>query len=367
MGLAQTGTGKTAAFALPILQRLAARHGGPGPKGVRALILAPTRELALQISESFATYGRHMRMKTAVVFGGVGQGTQVKALSDGVDILVATPGRLLDLLQQRKVRLDKVQILVLDEADRMLDMGFSRDVLKIVDETPLERQSLLFSATMPKAIKQLGEEILLDPVMIEVTPEVVTVDKIDQHVFHVPSSVKRSLLLHLLADPAMSRVIVFTRTKHGANRVAGHLDKAGVPSAAIHGNKSQAARQKALESFRSGETRILVATDIAARGIDVDDISHVVNYELPVDAESYVHRIGRTARAGRSGVAYSFCDAAERGTLKDIERLTRKPIKVAETVQGLEADRKESRPVERPARGGNRSRSPRRNDQRRAA
>jgi len=343
MGLAQTGTGKTAAFALPILQRLSLSRHGAGPKGVRALILAPTRELALQIEESFRTYGAHMRFRTAVVFGGVSQLPQVKALSDGVDILVATPGRLLDLLQQRKVRLDKVEILVLDEADRMLDMGFSRDVLKIVDETPLERQSLLFSATMPKTIKKLGDEILDNPVHVEVTPEVVTVDKIDQHVFHVPASVKRSLLIHLLGDPAMSRVIVFTRTKHGANRVSDHLDRAGIPSAAIHGNKSQNARQKALEDFRTGATRILVATDIAARGIDVDDITHVVNFEMPVDAESYVHRIGRTARAGRSGVAYSFCDPNERDELKAIERLTRKPLQVAAPIQGLEADQRGER------------------------
>jgi ATP-dependent RNA helicase RhlE len=371
MGLAQTGTGKTAAFALPILQRLSAVPAGPGPKGVRALVLAPTRELALQIDESFRTYGKHLRLRTTVVFGGVGQGNQVKALSDGVDILVATPGRLLDLHQQRKVRLDKVKILVLDEADRMLDMGFSRDVLKIVDETPMERQSLLFSATMPKAIKKLGEEILLNPVRVEVTPEAVTVDKVEQHVFHVPSSVKRSLLLHLLNDPAMTRVIVFTRTKHAANRVADQLDRAGVPAAAIHGNKSQNARQKALEDFRTGSARILVATDIAARGIDVDDISHVINYELPVDAESYVHRIGRTARAGRTGVAYSFCDTSEKGELKDIERLTRKALLVAAPVQGLEADQHRDRGP-RPAhqeqrpRGGDRNRGARR-PQRRAA
>jgi ATP-dependent RNA helicase RhlE len=372
MGLAQTGTGKTAAFALPILQRLSAVPGGAGPKGVKALVLAPTRELALQIEESFRTYGANLKIRTAVVFGGVGQGNQVKALADGVDVLVATPGRLLDLLGQRKVRLDKVRILVLDEADRMLDMGFSRDVLKIVDETPLERQSLLFSATMPKAIKKLGEEILLSPVFVEVTPEIVTVDKVEQHVFHVPASVKRSLLIHLLNDPAMSRVIVFTRTKHGANKVADHLGKAGLPAVAIHGNKSQNARQKALEDFRTGASRILVATDIAARGIDVDDISHVVNFELPVDAESYVHRIGRTARAGRAGVAYSFCDAAERDALKDIERLTRKPLTVAEPIQGLEADPSRGggagRPQEhRQPRGGRNGRQPRRNENRRAA
>jgi ATP-dependent RNA helicase RhlE len=373
MGLAQTGTGKTAAFALPILQRLSATPGGAGPKAVKALVLAPTRELALQIEESFRTYGANLKIRTAVVFGGVGQGNQVKALSDGVDVLVATPGRLLDLLNQRKVRLDKVRILVLDEADRMLDMGFSRDVLKIVDETPLERQSLLFSATMPKAIKKLGEEILLDPVFVEVSPEVVTVDKVEQHVFHVPSAAKRALLLHLLNDPAMSRVIVFTRTKHGANKVADHLERAGLPAAAIHGNKSQNARQRALEDFRTGTSRILVATDIAARGIDVDDISHVVNFELPVDAESYVHRIGRTARAGRSGIAYSFCDVSEKGTLKDIERLTRKPLRVSPPIQGLDVDSHrggaERRPSaeSRPPRGGRGARQNRRNDQPRAA
>ncbi|MDQ0392367.1 DEAD/DEAH box helicase [Labrys monachus] len=375
MGLAQTGTGKTAAFALPILQRLSASRHGAGPKGVRALILAPTRELALQIEESFRTYGANLRFRTAVVFGGVSQLPQVKALSDGVDILVATPGRLLDLIQQRKVRLDKVEVLVLDEADRMLDMGFSRDVLKIVDETPLDRQSLLFSATMPKTIKKLGDEILDNPVHVEVTPEVVTVDKIEQHVFHVPASVKRSLLIHLLNDPAMSRVIVFTRTKHGANRVSDHLDRAGIPSAAIHGNKSQNARQKALEDFRSGATRILVATDIAARGIDVDDISHVINFEMPVEAESYVHRIGRTARAGRSGIAYSFCDPNERDELKAIERLTKKPLQVAAPIQGLEADQRSERgPRPQPPQGqprGAKSRRPGggggRSTQRRAA
>jgi ATP-dependent RNA helicase RhlE len=369
MGLAQTGTGKTAAFALPILQTLAARHGGAGPKGARALILAPTRELAVQIGESFTTYGRHLRLKTAVIFGGVSQVSQVRALADGVDVLVATPGRLLDLHQQRKVRLDKVSILVLDEADRMLDMGFSRDVLKIVDETPLERQSLLFSATMPKAIRTLGEEILLDPVHVEVAPEAVTVDLVEQHVFHVPATVKRSLLLHLLNDPAMNRVIVFTRTKHGANRVCEHLARAGVSTQAIHGNKSQNARQQALEDFRSGAARILVATDIAARGIDVDDVSHVVNFELPVDAESYVHRIGRTARAGRSGIAYSFCDAAEKAALKDIERLVRKPLIVAAPIQGLDTDQhrdRSHRPLPQDRRG-TRHRRVRRNDQPRAA
>ncbi len=357
MGLAQTGTGKTAAFALPILQRLAATPERLMPKMVRALVLAPTRELAVQIEESFRTYGANLRLTSTVIFGGVGQGNQVRALSRGVDVIVATPGRLLDLFNQRHVRLDKVSVVVLDEADRMLDMGFSRDVLKIVDETPLERQSLLFSATMPKAIKKLGEEILLNPVFVEVTPEVVTVDKIDQHVFHVPASVKKSLLLHLLNDPAMSRVIVFTRTKHGANRVAEQLVKAGVPADAIHGNKSQNARQKALDDFRNGVSRILVATDIAARGIDVDDISHVVNYELPVDAESYVHRIGRTARAGRAGVAYSFCDPNERGALKDIERLTRRPLTVAPPVQGLEAEQRGERAPRPPQQNRNQNRS----------
>jgi ATP-dependent RNA helicase RhlE len=328
LGIAQTGTGKTAAFALPILQHLAKPQISPGPRGVRALILAPTRELAVQIGESFATYGRHTGLRHAVILGGVNQFSQVKALANGVDILVATPGRLLDLAQQRHVRFDKVSHFVLDEADRMLDMGFIRDVRKIVALLPKNRQSLLFSATMPSDVEKLAHDLLKHPERIEVTPKAITVDLIDQYVHFVETSGKRKLLVELLANPAMSRVIVFTRTKHHANRVSDYLDQAGISSDAIHGNKSQNARQRALERFRNGDVRVLVATDIAARGIDVDGVSHVLNFELPNEPESYVHRIGRTARAGAAGVAISFCDGTETGYLRDIEKLTRRAITV---------------------------------------
>jgi ATP-dependent RNA helicase RhlE len=328
LGIAQTGTGKTAAFALPILQHLAKPQTTLAPKSVRALILAPTRELAVQIGDSFATYGRHTGLRHAVILGGVSQSTQVKALARGVDILVATPGRLLDLAQQRHVDLRHVSHLVLDEADRMLDMGFIRDVRKIVAMLPKQRQSLLFSATMPNDVETLAREMLRNPERIEVTPKVVTVEMIDQRVYFVETASKRKLLVDLLSDPAMTRVIVFTRTKHHANRVSDYLDMAGVKADAIHGNKSQNARQRALENFRSGHARVLVATDIAARGIDVDGVSHVINFELPNEPESYVHRIGRTARAGATGIAISFCDATERTFLRDIERLIRRPIPV---------------------------------------
>jgi len=328
LGIAQTGTGKTAAFALPILQRLSASHNARQPKSVRALILAPTRELAVQIGDSFATYGRHMHFKTEVILGGVGQNPQVKALAKGVDILVATPGRLLDLAQQRHVRLDLVEHFVLDEADRMLDMGFIRDVRKIVAMLAKQRQSLLFSATMPKDVEELATSLLRTPKRVEVTPEVVTVDRIDQRVMFADMDGKRRLLLDLLADKALSRVIVFTRTKHRANRISDVLEGAGIAADAVHGNKSQNARQRALERFRSGEARVLVATDIAARGIDIDGITHVINFELPNEPESYVHRIGRTARAGADGIAISLCDATEMGFLRDIERLTRKKLTV---------------------------------------
>jgi ATP-dependent RNA helicase RhlE len=330
LGIAQTGTGKTAAFALPILQHLAANRQPAGPKGTRALILAPTRELAVQIGDAFKTYGRHLGLRQAVIFGGVGQNPQVAAVARGVDIVIATPGRLLDLLNQRHLRLDKVSHLVLDEADRMLDMGFIRDVRKIIAMSPAERQSLLFSATMPADVERLAHDFLRAPERIEVTPKVVTVDKIDQRVVFVDAARKTSLLARLLADRDMSRVIVFTRTKHRANRVAEQLEKVGIDAEAIHGNKSQGARQRALERFRSGDARVLVATDIAARGIDIDNISHVVNYELPNEPESYVHRIGRTARAGADGIAVSFCDASERSFLRDIERLTKRPLEVVD-------------------------------------
>jgi ATP-dependent RNA helicase RhlE len=323
LGLAQTGTGKTAAFALPILQHLSVGHEQRPARSVRALILAPTRELAIQIGDSIRTYGRHLHLRSTVIVGGVGQQPQVKAISGGVDILVATPGRLLDLVQQGHVRLDTVTTLVLDEADRMLDMGFIRDIRKIVAALPRKRQSMLFSATMPKDVEHLAQSILHQPVRIDVSPPKMTAENIDQRVFYVSTPDKRALLATLLKDETMARVLVFTRTKHAANRVAEHLEKGGFSSEAIHGNKSQGARQRALQRFRSGEARILVATDIAARGIDIDNVTHVVNFELPNEPESYVHRIGRTARAGAAGIAISFCDATENVHLRDIEKLTK--------------------------------------------
>jgi ATP-dependent RNA helicase RhlE len=337
LGIAQTGTGKTAAFALPILQKLGKPQQPLAPKSVHALILAPTRELAVQIGESFAVYGRHLALRHTVILGGVNQSSQVKAMARGVDILIATPGRLLDLVEQGHVRLDEVKFLVLDEADRMLDMGFIHDVRRIVGRLPRQRQSLLFSATMPKDVARLAADMLREPVRVEVTPQVVTVDRIDQRVFFVPAAQKHALLYDLLKDAALSRVIVFTRTKSHANRVSEYLERAGISADAIHGNKSQNARQRALDRFRTGDARVLVATDIAARGIDVDGVSHVVNFELPNEPESYVHRIGRTARAGKSGIAFSFCDASERGFLRDIERLTKRPL-VIEAPRAISAD-----------------------------
>jgi ATP-dependent RNA helicase RhlE len=330
LGIAQTGTGKTAAFTLPILQKLSEGGAFARPGQVRALILTPTRELAIQIGESIASYGHGLRMRHAVIFGGVGQGRQVDALAAGLDLLVATPGRLLDLMQQRHAKLDGISIFVLDEADRMLDMGFIHDVRKIVAKLPKQRQTLFFSATMPDEIATLSSSLLNEPVRIEVAPASTTAERIEQRLIHVPGSAKRQLLVELLAaDETMSRVIVFTRTKHGANRVADYLERAGQPAAAIHGNKSQNARQAALNAFRVGKMRVLVATDIAARGIDIDEISHVVNFDLPNVPETYVHRIGRTARAGASGIAIAFCDnGEERGFLRGIERLTRVPLKV---------------------------------------
>jgi ATP-dependent RNA helicase RhlE len=328
LGVAQTGTGKTAAFALPILQKLGKPQHPVAARSAHALILAPTRELAVQIGQSFATYGRHSGLRHTVILGGVGQPQQVKAMARGVDILIATPGRLLDLVQQKHVRLGDVKHFVLDEADRMLDMGFIRDVRKIVAMLPKQRQSLLFSATMPNDVAKLAAEMLRNPLRVDVAPEAVTVDLVEQRVHFVETAQKRALLTHLLKDDALSRVIVFTRTKHHANRVSEHLERAGVPNDALHGNKSQNARQRALERFRSGHARVLVATDIAARGIDVDGVTHVINFELPHEPESYVHRIGRTARAGNSGVAVAFCDSEERKLLRDIEKLTRRPLTV---------------------------------------
>jgi ATP-dependent RNA helicase RhlE len=329
LGCAQTGTGKTAAFALPILDRLA-RHPRRAGRGPRVLVLTPTRELATQIAEDFANYGANVRSKCAVIFGGVGQGPQVEALRRNVDIVVATPGRLLDLMDQGHARFEACETLVLDEADRMLDMGFIEPIRQIIAALPRQRQNLMFSATMPHEIAQLAHRILVDPVNVAVAPVSSTVEQITQWVLHVERGDKRALLREVLRDPKMTRVLVFTRTKRGANKVAQELDRTGVRADAIHGNKSQGARQRALDAFKRGGIRVLVATDIAARGIDVAGISHVINFEMPAEPESYVHRIGRTARAGASGVALSFCDHEERGALRAIERLTRTPVRVVQ-------------------------------------
>ena len=331
LGCAQTGTGKTAAFALPMIERLLASTTPRDGRRPRALVLSPTRELSAQIADSFATYGRGTPLKYAVIFGGVGQGPQISMLSRGLDVLVATPGRLLDLMNQGAAFLDKVEILVLDEADRMLDMGFLPDVKRILQKLPKQRQTLFFSATMPSDIERLSREILVNPVRVDVAPVSSTAERIEQSVYMVEASEKRRVLEKVLRDPAMERAIVFTRTKHGANRLVKELERGEIVSEAIHGNKSQGARQRALDNFRSGRLKVLIATDIAARGIDVDGISHVVNYDLPNIPESYVHRIGRTARAGREGIAVSLCSREERGYLRDIERLTRTPIRKLET------------------------------------
>ncbi|WP_439557385.1 DEAD/DEAH box helicase [Dyadobacter sp.] len=329
LGCAQTGTGKTAAFAIPMLQLLYNKPlGNTERQRIRALILTPTRELAIQIGESFAAYGRHTGIKHTVIFGGVGQKPQTDALRRGVDILVATPGRLLDLITQGFIKLNQLEFFVLDEADRMLDMGFVHDVKKVIKLLPAKRQSLFFSATMPAAIVQLAGTILNNPVKVEVTPVSSTADTIRQSVFFVDKSDKNSLLLHILQDQSISTALVFTRTKHGADKVVKVLRKAGVTSEAIHGNKSQNARQNALKNFKSQTTRVLVATDIAARGIDVDDLTHVINYEIPNIPETYVHRIGRTGRAGAKGIAISFCDKEEKLFLRDIHKLIAKNIPV---------------------------------------
>ena len=361
LGIAQTGTGKTAAFGLPLLQKLAEDRIALMPQCKRALILAPTRELAIQIHESLRTYGRHLSLRHAVILGGVNQNQQVAALKRGVDVLVATPGRLLDLIQQKHVRLGSTTHLIIDEADRMFDMGFIRDVRKIVSHLPRQRHSLLFSATMPGEVAHLVNEILKDPARIDISPQVVTAEKIDQRVYFVPAQDKRVLLNELLRDPAMKRVIVFTRTKHGANKVAEHLEKAGHSADAIHGNKSQNARQRALDAFRTGRARVLVATDIAARGIDIDEVTHVVNFELPDVAESYVHRIGRTARAGAGGTAIAFCDGTERDSLRAIEKLVKQKLTVMGE-QRIAPANAEHAPVEKKIdyakpRGGNRNRN----------
>lgn len=326
LGIAQTGTGKTAAFGLPILQRLAANRVLPAPRCASVLILAPTRELAIQIDESLRCYGRHLKLRHAVILGGVNANPQIQALRSGVHILVATPGRLLDLVQRKHVQLNATTTLVIDEADRMFDMGFIRDVRRIVSHLPKQRQTMLFSATMPGEVAHLVKEILRDPVRVEVSPARIAAEKVEQQVYYVPAQGKRELLDELLRDASMTRVIVFTRTKHGANKVAGQLEKSGHVAHAIHGSKSQNARQRALNEFRHGRSRILVATDIAARGIDIDDVSHVVNFEIPEAPENYVHRIGRTARAGSGGIAIAFCDPSERDSLRSIERLLKQPL-----------------------------------------
>jgi len=331
LGCAQTGTGKTAAFAIPILQLLHTDElYKKGPVGIKTLILTPTRELAIQIGESFAAYGRHLRIRHTVIFGGVSQHAQTQALRQGVDILIATPGRLLDLMNQRYVKLEQIKMFVLDEADRMLDMGFIHDVKKIIARIPVQRQTIFFSATMPQEISSLANSILSNPVKVEVTPVSSTANTIQQKLYYVDKNNKKHLLLDLLKDRQINTALVFTRTKHGADRVAKDLVRSGVTAEAIHGNKSQNARQRALTNFKTKQTRVLVATDIAARGIDIDSLSHVINFELPNIPETYVHRIGRTGRAGASGVSISFCDGEEKAYLKDIHKLIGKTIPVVE-------------------------------------
>ncbi len=331
LGCAQTGTGKTAAFALPILQLLSERKNGSHKRrNIRALVITPTRELALQIGESFSTYGKHLGLKNVVVFGGVKQKAQTDKLRAGVDIVIATPGRLLDLMNQNYILLHNIELFVLDEADRMLDMGFINDIKKIISELPQKRQSLFFSATMPNEIVKLAGTILNKPVKIEVTPESPTVEAIRQSIYYVAKPKKKALLIHLLKNPEIESALVFTRTKHTANNVAKILNKARIQSDAIHGNKSQSARQLALKNFKAKKTRVLVATDIAARGIDIDELSHVINFEIPNIPETYVHRIGRTGRAGLGGVALSLCDSEEKAYMKDINKLVSKSIHVDE-------------------------------------
>ena len=367
LGCAQTGTGKTAAFAIPILQELSARPQS-GKRAIKCLILTPTRELAIQIGESFAAYGRHLQQKHTVIFGGVGQKPQTDALQRGVDIVVATPGRLLDLMQQGYVHLNGLEIFVLDEADRMLDMGFIHDVKKVIAKLPAKRQTLFFSATMPPEIAKLANSILTNPVKVEVAPVSSTAETIDQRIYFVDRTDKNKLLLHLLEGPAIREALVFTRTKHGANKVAKVLTQAGFKAEAIHGNKSQTARQNALKGFKEGKLRALVATDIAARGIDIDGLTHVINFDLPNVPETYVHRIGRTGRAGAEGKAISFCDHEEKEYLRDIQKLIRREVPVEkghafEMVGGpkrAEPEVREPRQPRGPGRGGNQRQ---RNDQ----
>ncbi|MDP6515792.1 MAG: DEAD/DEAH box helicase [Alphaproteobacteria bacterium] len=373
LGVAQTGTGKTAAFALPLLQRLAENAGTPTgtpprkphSRRPRALILAPTRELAAQIADSLRCYGRHLGLRSAVVFGGTSIRPQIQALARGVHILVATPGRLIDLMNQGHLLLDAVEIFILDEADRMLDMGFIHDVRKICAALPERRQTAMFSATMPKSVQSLATGLLSDPVRVAAAPAATTVEKVEQRVLFVAKDKKRALLGELLNDESIARVLIFTRTKHGADRVARHLDRIGIRSGAIHGNKAQNARQRALQDFRCGRIRALVATDIAARGLDVDGVTHVINFELPNDPESYVHRIGRTARAGAGGIAISFCEPGERAILRDIEKIIRQSVPVIEDHPHHAAEiANDPGPRKRPPQRKKRPASRRRNSQR---
>jgi len=362
LGCAQTGTGKTAAFAIPILQKLfTEKHLEKGHKNIKALILTPTRELAIQIEESFKAYGKHAHLNHLVIFGGVSQLHQTESLKRGVDILVATPGRLLDLMNQGYIKLDHIKIFVLDEADRMLDMGFVHDVKKVIAKLPKVRQTLFFSATMPTEIQGLANAILTNPVKVEVTPVSSTADTIQQSMFFVEKTNKTALLKHLLADAKIKSALVFTRTKHGADKVVKTLLPAGFTAQAIHGNKSQNARQNALKNFKNGTTRILVATDIAARGIDIDELSHVINFELPNIPETYVHRIGRTGRAGFSGIAFSFCDDEEKEYLRDIQKLIGKSVPLAANnpypMDDISLAKKPNAPKPKPTaqQGGNRN------------
>jgi ATP-dependent RNA helicase RhlE len=358
VGIAQTGTGKTAAFALPILNHLSKLRLRPPARACRVLVLSPTRELSAQIVDSFNAYGRHLRPRVALAIGGVNIKPQIRALSGGVDVLVATPGRLLDLMQNRAVDLERVEVFVLDEADRMLDMGFIRDIRRIVAKLPAKRQTLFFSATMPQEITDLANHMLRDPVRVAVTPAATTVERVEQRIIHVDRAGKPALLADVLRREPIDRVLVFTRTKHGADKVVRGLAKLGLAAEAIHGNKSQNQRERVLAAFRTGRLRTLIATDIAARGIDVEGVSHVVNYDLPNIPESYVHRIGRTARAGADGVAISFCDAEERSFLRDIERLIR--MSIPATGQGSD-----HRPEPR-SNGASQSKQPRRRGRRNA-
>ncbi len=365
LGIAQTGTGKTASFCLPILHELEQKNLGLIPKHTHVLILTPTRELAIQIYDNLVEYGKYLKQSYAVIFGGVNQTRQVKALKSGVDVLVATPGRLLDLIEQKHLSLQKLSVFVLDEADRMLDMGFIRDIKKIIPMLPKQRRNVFFSATMPKEINALAQKILVNPKKIEVTPESTTVESIEQRVMFVEKKEKVGLLLHLLKDKSFKKVLIFVGMKHMANKVVERLHKNKISAAAIHGNKSQAARQKAIKDFSSNKVRVLVATDIAARGIDIDDITHVINYDLPNEAESYVHRIGRTARAGKNGIAISLVTADEKSYLKNIENKTKQSIAV-EQAQPFHSDLAQNAAVVKPGKAkakieaGNKARRPRR-------